>query len=115
LAFGGDPSPTDALPALVTKGLAPGFATTSGDDIFNFRMCFHIVPRTCVTLASIRGFSYSKTDSICTLFGWIMHVFLLATLQHDISGYKASDGFLDLEFVADRSESSLACMEALAW
>jgi len=30
-----------------------------------------------------------------------MHVFLLATLQHDISGYEALDGFLDLEFVAD--------------
>ena len=42
-------------------------------------------------------------------------MFLLATLQHDISGDEASDGLLDLEFVADRSESSLAYMEASAW
>ena len=38
-------------------------------------------------------------------------MYLLATLQHDISGDEASDGLLDLEFVADRSGSSPACMK----
>ena len=28
--------------ALVLEGLAPDFATTSGDDIFNFAFVFHI-------------------------------------------------------------------------
>ena len=38
-------------------------------------------------------------------------MYLLATLQHDISGDEASDGLLDLEFVANRSGSSPACMK----
>ena len=37
---GGDSSSADVLSALVTEELAPGFATTSGDDIFNCRPCF---------------------------------------------------------------------------
>ena len=32
----------DAPSALVLEGLAPDFATTSGDDIFNFAFVFHI-------------------------------------------------------------------------
>ena len=39
-------------------------------------------------LGFIRGFSYSKTDFICTLFRWIMHGYPVATLQHGISGYE---------------------------
>ena len=39
-------------------------------------------------LGFIRGFSYSKTDFICTLFRWIMHGYPMATLQHGISGYE---------------------------
>ena len=39
-------------------------------------------------LGFIRGFSYSKTDFICTLFRWIMHGYPVATLQHSISGYE---------------------------
>ena len=39
-------------------------------------------------LGFIRGFSYSKTDFICTLFRWIMHGYPVATLQYGISGYE---------------------------
>ena len=39
-------------------------------------------------LGFIRGFSYSKTDFICTLFRWIMHGYPVATLQHGISDYE---------------------------
>jgi len=42
LASSGDSSPTVAPSALVLEGLAPDFATTSGDDIFNFTFVFHI-------------------------------------------------------------------------
>ena len=42
LASSGDSSPADAPSALVLEGLAPDFATTSGDDIFNFAFVFHI-------------------------------------------------------------------------
>ena len=44
-----------------------------------------------------------------------MHVYQLATLQHGIVGDKATDGLLELEFVADRSGPSLVYMKALAW
>ena len=37
-----DSSPVDAASALVLEGLAPDFATISGDDIFNFVFVFHI-------------------------------------------------------------------------
>ena len=65
-------------------------------------------------LGFIRGFSYSKTDFICTLFRWIMHGYPVATLEHGISGYEFRWS-ADLEFVAVRSESGLVYMEALAW
>ena len=39
-------------------------------------------------LGFIRGFSYSKTDFIYTLFWWIMHGYPVATLQHGISDYE---------------------------
>ena len=39
-------------------------------------------------LGFIRGFSYSKTDFICTLFRWIMHGYPVVTLQHGISDYE---------------------------
>ena len=42
LASSGDSSPAVAPSALVLEGLAPDFATTSGDDIFNFAFVFHI-------------------------------------------------------------------------
>ena len=42
LASSGDSSPADAPSALVLEGLALDFATTSGDDIFNFAFIFHI-------------------------------------------------------------------------
>ena len=42
LASSGDSSLADAPSALVLEGLAPDFATTSGDDIFNFAFVFHI-------------------------------------------------------------------------
>ena len=42
LASSGDSSPADAPSVLVLEGLAPDFATTSGDDIFNFAFVFHI-------------------------------------------------------------------------
>ena len=42
LASSGDSSTADAPSALVLEGLAPDFATTSGDDIFNFAFVFHI-------------------------------------------------------------------------
>ena len=42
LASSSDSSPADAPSALVLEGLAPDFATTSGDDIFNFAFVFHI-------------------------------------------------------------------------
>ena len=42
LASSGDSSPADAPSALVLEGLASDFATTSGDDIFNFAFVFHI-------------------------------------------------------------------------
>ena len=42
LVSGGDSSPADAPSALVLEGLAPDFATTSDDDIFNFAFVFHI-------------------------------------------------------------------------
>jgi len=42
LASSGDSSPAVAPSALVLEGLAPDFATTSGDDIFNFVFVFHI-------------------------------------------------------------------------
>ena len=42
LASSGDSSPAVAPLALVLEGLAPDFATTSGDDIFNFAFVFHI-------------------------------------------------------------------------
>lgn len=42
LASSGDSSPAVAPSALVLEGLAPDFATTSGDDIFNFTFVFHI-------------------------------------------------------------------------
>ena len=38
----GDSSPAVAPSALVLEGLALDFATTSGDDIFNFAFVFHI-------------------------------------------------------------------------
>ena len=38
----GDSSPAVAPSALVLEGIAPDFATTSGDDIFNFAFVFHI-------------------------------------------------------------------------
>ena len=41
-ASSGDSSPADAPSALVLEGLALDFATTSGDDIFNFAFVFHI-------------------------------------------------------------------------
>ena len=42
LASSGDSSPADMPSALVLEELAPDFATTSGDDIFNFAFIFHI-------------------------------------------------------------------------
>ena len=42
LASSGDSSPVDVPSALVLERLAPDFATTSGDDIFNFAFVFHI-------------------------------------------------------------------------
>ena len=39
----------------------------------------------------------------------------LATLQHGIAEDMATDGLLDLEFIADRSGPSLVYMKALAW
>ena len=42
LASSGDSSPADAPSALVLKRLATDFATTFGDDIFNFSFVFHI-------------------------------------------------------------------------
>jgi len=42
-------------------------------------------------------------------------VYLWATLQHGIARDKATDGLLDLEFVADRSGPSLVYMKTLAW
>ena len=42
LASSGDSSPAVAPSALVLEGLAPDFATTSGDAIFNFAFVFHI-------------------------------------------------------------------------
>jgi len=42
LASSGDSSSAVAPSALVLEGLAPDFATTSGDDIFNFSFVFHI-------------------------------------------------------------------------
>jgi len=44
-----------------------------------------------------------------------MHMYLLATLQHSIAGDKATDGLLELKFVADRSGPSLVYIKALAW
>ena len=41
-ASSGDSSLADAPSALVLEGLAPDFATTSSDDIFNFAFVFHI-------------------------------------------------------------------------
>ena len=42
LASSGDSSSAVAPLALVLEGLAPDFATTSGDDIFDFAFVFHI-------------------------------------------------------------------------
>ena len=42
LASSGDSSSAVVPSALVLEGLAPDFATTSGDDIFNFAFIFHI-------------------------------------------------------------------------
>ena len=46
LASSGDSSPADAPSALALEGLAPDFATTSSDDIFNFAFVFHIAQET---------------------------------------------------------------------
>jgi hypothetical protein len=82
LAFGGDSSLADALPAFVTKGLALGFATTSGDDIFNFRSCFSY---------SSRDLSHLGLNSRILLLedGFHLH-FVLVDYARVIVGYFAA-------------------------
>jgi len=61
-----------------TFGFGVGRATSGLCNYFwwwhlQFHLCFSYRPRDMSHLGFIRGFSYSKTYFICTLFWWIMH------------------------------------------
>ena len=91
-------------------------ATTSGDDIFKFRPCLPY----CSRDLSHVGFNSRNlllwrcipfvhgSGGPCRCTNWLLCSMVIA-------GDKATDGLQGMEFVADRSWPSQACMVALDW